>query len=171
MTNDLFQNSNSAQNSTVASSAASRSVTTNTSFNFDFGTVNIDSIIQQINLYALIWSAFTSFVLISNFYFYYRRHSDRELSREADGKKSIWLAVWVWFRYLFVWIALFVFTFLSDTARFAVGLVVILGFVVKFWFDMRALLIAADYFDWYKPMAKNLLRLFEFYKPPKPSKK
>lgn len=169
MTGDLFQNSSNSNSSKSASSAATSQ--SNADFGIDLGAINLDSIIQQINLYSLIWSAFVGFVLVADFYFYYRRHSEAELEREAAGMKSLWRASWVWIRYLLIWPILLIYTLLADNLRLGIGILVVIGFIAKFWIDIKVLISSADYFSWYKPIAKNLMNLFEFYKLPGSKKK
>jgi len=106
-------------------------------------------------------------LLISNFYFYYRRYSDRELSRESMGKESLWRALWVWLRYLIIWPLLLIYTLSGANLKLGLGILLIICFVAKFWMDIRVLILSSDYFDWYKPVSKSLMRLIEFYKIPK----
>jgi hypothetical protein len=93
--------------------------------------------VSNFNYFALAWTMFYSFVLMTNF-FYWRIISHRErLHHEAKGVKSIQDIVKFWWRYI---ITLFIFTFVS-IYRENIGVAAILLFVYAlfymrmFWFD------------------------------------
>jgi hypothetical protein len=103
---------------------------------------NFYDFVSNFNYFALSWTMFYTFVLMTNFY-YWRIISHRErLHHEAKGVKSIQDIASFWFRYL---ITLFIFTFVS-IYRDQAGIALILLFFYflfyfrKFWFDSRNLM-------------------------------
>jgi hypothetical protein len=139
-------------------------------------TFEFYDLVSNFNYFALAWTMFYTFVLMTNFY-YWRIISHRErLHHEAKGVKSIQDIVRFWWRYL---ITLFIFTFVS-IYRDRLGVALILLFIYflfyfrKFWFDSRNLMESVgESFDqigwkgnWPKEVANNmkkasLLNLFK----------
>ncbi len=143
----------------VATRVYTNSIATGVSFDFyDF--------VSHFNYFALAWTMFYTFVLMTNFY-YWRVISHRErLHHEAKGVKSIQDIVKFWWRYI---ITLFIFTFVS-IYRDNLGIATILLFVYflfyfrKFWFDFYNLMESVgESFDqiawknnWPKDLAKKM---------------
>lgn len=129
-------------------------------------TFDFYDFVSNFNYFALAWTMFYTFVLMTNFY-YWRIISHRErLHHEAKGVKSIQDVAKFWWRYL---VTLFVFTFVS-IYRDQTGLAAILLFIYfvfyfrKFWFDSRSLMESVgESFDqigwkqnWPKDVAGNM---------------
>lgn len=122
--------------------------------------------VSHFNYFALAWTMFYTFVLMTNFY-YWRIISHRErLHHEAKGVKSIQDIVKFWSRYI---ITLFIFTFVSiyrDNIAIASILLFMyfLFYMRKFWFDTFNLFESvSESFDqiawkknWPKDIAKNM---------------
>jgi hypothetical protein len=119
-------------------------------------------LISNFNYFALAWTMFYTFVLMTNFY-YWRIISHRErLHHEAKGVKSIQDIVKFWWRYL---LTLFIFTFISiyrdqPGLAFFLLLIYFIFYFRKFWFDVLNLMEstgeAFDQIGWKENWTKNL---------------
>jgi hypothetical protein len=125
-------------------------------------TYNLYDFISNFNYFALAWTMFYTFVLMTNFY-YWRIISHRErLHHEAKGVKSIQDIAKFWWRYL---ITLFIFTFVS-IYRDQMSIVIFLLFIYfafyfrKFWFDLLNLMESVgesfDQIGWKENWPKNM---------------
>jgi hypothetical protein len=138
----------------------------NSTISQPLSSFNFYDFVSNFNYFALAWTMFYTFVLMTNFY-YWRIISHRErLHHEAKGVKSIQDIVKFWWRYL---ITLFIFTFVS-IYRDQVGLAILLLFIYfifyfrKFWFDSCNLMESiGESFDqigwkgnWPKDVASNM---------------
>ncbi len=123
---------------------------------------NFYDFISHFNYFALAWTMFYSFVLMTNFY-YWRVISHRErLHHEAKGVKSIQDIVKFWWRYI---ITLFIFTLISiyrDNFGITSVLLIIyfLFYFRKFYFDLFNLMESVgesfDQISWKENWPKDL---------------
>jgi peptidoglycan/LPS O-acetylase OafA/YrhL len=151
---DLFQPSNGSSPSSPSNTNVVTTTTTNTNF---FSDWNINDFLFNLNLYTLLWSVMISFILISNFYFYYRKFGDMEFEREEKGEKSLWKSAYTWIRYLLCWGLIFAANYFgSGFLSIVFGVIAILVVIIKFWFDILDIISTTDYFPWFADFIKVL---------------
>lgn len=118
--------------------------------------------LTNLHLYTLFWSLLVSFLLISNFFFYYKRYSNSEWEREKKGEDSLHKAAFIWIRYLPSILLSIAATTQIGTSYFVLLILSLVLLALKYYFDFLVVLQISDYFDWFKSITTpvvNLLKL------------
>jgi hypothetical protein len=117
-----------------------------------------------INIFTIALCILLSFILISNFFYLYKFYSDNNFDREKQGSESLWQAVYVWMRYIpIAFLSLFSLLAPNTLVRIIIEITIILGFCVKYYFDLLIYLNITNYFSWYNDLAANIKKLLKFY--------
>lgn len=165
---DLFQ-TNSVANSSISTNSSLANNIPGSSFG-SFGSFNFSEIALILNQFAIFWSIGLSFILVADFFFYYRLHGDGNIQREKTGIKSIRSAVFVWLRYLPAWLFFTAGLILPNLTSF-LEIVAILLFIIKFWGDLLAITNISDYFPWFNKITGILKKILTIYKAKNKAKK
>lgn len=124
--------------------------------NFEFSTVNIDGFVRIFNWFIIIWSIYLVFILIADFYFYYKKASDKNISREDMGQKSLNSSGNIWWRYLPLYVLFLVYWSQTGMIKFAFGIVFVFSSFVKMYFDILMIIPISSYFPWFKSFNEKL---------------